>query len=184
MSASTAKKRAHDILRQLRDAIANGDDTDDLEDDFLDAREGIVDSEIRVQFDTAWQKVIQAEAEEAFRAYGKAVASIRPLADGFALGSQVAADGQRDLFFPAAAAYLGQISSILQELKTAADEVIDNVDEVRDGIGGAENAFRKGDVVGLIDAGEEIRKLLLGDDTSGEDGLLAKLGSIRSGLNN
>ena len=104
----------------------------------------------------AIQDLNEAGADEAFRKYAEIAAKFKPLADGFTLGAQVAEDGQKGLFFPVAAAYLEQITGILQELKKAADEVKDNVDEIKEGVADAEDAFKARDVDALITAGEKI----------------------------
>ena len=101
------------------------------------------------ELDQALAEIDAAAAEEALAAFVAAAARTRALKDGFDLGAEVAEAESKDLFFPAAASYLGQAADILEKLKKVSDTVLGEIDSL-------EGGFEKSDINGLIESAKDV----------------------------
>ena len=115
---------------------------------FRDARQ-YVTPEAKDELDQALAKIDAAGVEEALAAYAAAAARTKALKEDFNLGAKVAEAETKDLFFPAAASYLGQAADLLEQIKKAAETVKDEIDSL-------EGGFEKKDLAGLIEDAKSV----------------------------
>jgi len=174
MSDDKAQARALRALEAFRDALSKNLDTDIIEDKFTDALDEITDAQLQTKLERAFQELNNTAANRLFQKYAEITARFNALQDGFNLGARVAEAGKKSLFFPAAAAYLGQVEGIVEELKEAAKTVKNGADEIKEGVASAEDAFAAEDVEGLIDAATNIKNNF--------EGLIETFGNLKDTL--
>jgi hypothetical protein len=133
------------ILKKYRDACSDNDydAMDEVGDTFEEKILDIDSIERAEELRAIFEALSNAEAEEAFEAFGESAKKFGELKDAFALGKAMAEGGQEDLFFPSAAAELASFAGSLKALKKAAEALKDNIDNL-------ENAYDAQDVEALI----------------------------------
>jgi len=162
MTDTQAQAAAMKELRAYRKALEEGSDLEPIETRFFDAVGNIEDDVKREALEPALMALTNADAEERAQEYAKISARFIGIPEGFDLGAAIAQDGQKGLFFPTAAAYLGQVEGIVDEIAAAVETVKEGINEIKSGVASADDAIDADNVDGLIDAGEKIRQSLEG----------------------
>lgn len=115
---------------------------------FRDARQ-YVTPEAKDELDQALAEIDTAGVEAALAAYAAAAARTKALKRDFDLGTEVAETETKELFFPAAASYLGQAADLLDQIKKAAETVKNEIDSLEGGL-------EKKDLTGLIENAKSV----------------------------
>lgn len=157
MSDTQAKATALKALREFRAALDSGGNTADIEMEFYNAVGAIQDNELSASLENAMMAANDEDSERLANAYAEIAGQFKSVQEGISLGTLVAENGKKGLFFPSAAAYLGQVEGIVNEVADAVEKVRAGVDEIKTGVASAEDAIGAENVEGLIDAGEKIK---------------------------
>jgi hypothetical protein len=123
MTDAQAKAAAMTALHEFKLALQNNQDTADIETRYYDAIGDIDDDTLREPLENALMILNDADAARLAQEYAKIAARFKGVQAGFDLGAAVAGAGQKGLFFPAAAALLGQMEGIVTELADTAKTV-------------------------------------------------------------
>ena len=123
-------------------------------DDALDE----ADHDTRVWANTQKQAIDAGVKADAFRLFAEKVDALSEFKDIFKLGAKMAEDGEEALIFPSAAASLGKIAGLLQELKDAADTIKAKVAAIGGNIRDVVGAVEARDLIALIEELEAVKK--------------------------
>jgi len=154
-------------IAEMRAALAGAGDVtvEQATDTFWENINAVEPASLREKYETAFSSL--EVSDDPWKQFGEAAEAITSLGEAFKLGAKMVDEDRKDLFFPAAATHLAQITSILKELKKTADLV-------EGSIGDLEESFQKRDIDGLIAEGDKIKTAI------GE--AVASFKSIRDGL--
>ena len=142
-----SESRAWKALR----AYASAEDEGKKEKAFQSFHDALqyVTPDAKDELDQALAEIDVVGVEEALLAYAAAAARMKALKVDFDLGVEVAEAETKDLFFPAAASYLGRAADLLEQIKKAAETVKDEIDSL-------EGGFEKKDLTGLIEDAKSV----------------------------
>ena len=142
---------ALELFRRYRDAIDPGSQSNDNSTELITRVEDILDrtnSQTRKRIEKILAELEVSLAENAFQNYAILTEKIRKTKDGFVLGANIAQQETDDLFFPAAATHLSQISGLLKELKDVANKIDEEIN--------LSPEFKKKDIEGLIEESKTV----------------------------
>jgi hypothetical protein len=120
------------ILKAYRDACDKNDpDAMDVASDAFEEKILDIDNMDRInELRYIFEAMSNGKAKEAFEELANSAKKFGELKDAFAIGKAMAEGGKEDLFFPSVAAELATVSGTLKALKTAADALKDNLDNL------------------------------------------------------